>query len=101
MNVVVFSNLSLTARASILVELYPGIGNPYSLETAVLLNATAVLVGIDIALVVYHVREHHISVREGSGSVTGVVLGTLGAGCASCGSAVLAGLLSLIGAGVH
>jgi hypothetical protein len=44
--------------------------------------------------------EHDLRVRESSESVTGIVLGTLGAGFASCGSVLLAGLLSLVGAGV-
>lgn len=98
MNVIVFGDLPLTARLTVLVGLYPAVGNAYALDASVLLIATAVLVGLDIALVTYHLREHRLSVREGSGGVTGVVLGTLGAGCASCGSAVLAGLFSLFGA---
>lgn len=36
---------------------------------------------------------------EDSGGATGVVLGMLGASCAMCGTAVLAGLFSLVGAG--
>lgn len=40
-----------------------------------------------------------LSGTESSGGVLGVVLGTLGAGCAACGSAALAGILSLFGAG--
>ena len=49
-------------------------------------------------MVAYHVREHGLSARGGGGSAAGVVLGALGAGCAACGSAVLAGVLSLVGA---
>lgn len=99
LNVILFGNLGLSARLSVLVGLYPGVGNAYSLDQSVFLAATAVLLGVDIALLAYHLREHRLSVRDGSSGVTGVVLGTLGAGCASCGSAVLAGLLSLFGAG--
>ena len=55
-------------------------------------------VDLDIAFVTYHLREHGLSVKEGGGSAAGVVLGVLGAGCAACGSAILVGLLSLVGA---
>lgn len=98
-NVIVFGDLPLMARTSVLVGLYPLVGNAYTLSSSLLLVATALLVGIDIALVTYHLREHRLTARESSGGVTGVVLGTLGAGCATCGSAVLAGLFSLVGAG--
>lgn len=98
-NVIVLGDPSLGARVTVLVGLYPTVGNAYSPTASVLLVATAVLVGIDIALVTYHLREHRLAVEEGSGGVVGIALGTLGAGCASCGSAVLAGLFSLVGAG--
>lgn len=97
-DVIAFGQLPLSARLSVLVGLYPGVGNAYAVGPSVLLIATAGLVGVDVALVGYYLREHRLSVREGSGGVTGVALGTLGAGCATCGSAVLAGLLSLFGA---
>ena len=57
----------------------------------------AALTGVDVAMVVYHLRKNGLRVREGSGSAVGLVLGALGAGCAACGSAVLAGVLSLFG----
>lgn len=98
-NVILFGDLPVGDRLSVLIAMYPGLGPAYRTEAAVLLVATAVLVGVDVALVVYHLREHAVSVRDGSAGVTGVVLGTLGAGCATCGSAVLAGVLSLFGAG--
>lgn len=97
--VIILGDLPIAARLQVAVGLYPGLGNAYGAPASVLLVTTAALVGVDIALVAYHLREHDLSVRDGSGGVSGVVLGTLGAGCASCGSALLAGLLSLVGAG--
>jgi hypothetical protein len=79
--------------------MYPGLGAAYTPAQSVALLATALLVGVDLALVTYHFREQGVSIREGSGGVGGVLLGTLGGGCAACGSALLAGLLSLVGAG--
>jgi hypothetical protein len=84
-------------RAAILLGLYPFLGTNYALLAEILLVTVAALSGVDVAMVVYHFREHGVSVKEGSGSTVGVVLGALGAGCAACGSAVLAGLLSLFG----
>lgn len=96
--VVLGGTLPLDARLRVLVELYPGVGTAYTAVQSVALVATAVLIGVNLAVVAYHVREHEVSLSGGSGSLSGVVLGTLGAGCAACGSAVLAGLLSFFGA---
>ncbi|AZH25406.1 hypothetical protein [Haloplanus aerogenes] len=102
---VLSQNLALTrdvlagrVPASVLPELYPFVGTSYSLLTGSIILLVALLVGVDIALVAYHVREHRLSAEGSGGSLIGVLLGTLGAGCAACGSAVLAGLLSLVGA---
>jgi hypothetical protein len=102
---VLSQNLPFTADAlagrvpaGVLLELYPFVGTSYGPVTGSVLLLVAVLVGVDIALVAYHVREHRLSAEGGGGSLLGVVLGTLGAGCAACGSAVIAGLLSLFGA---
>jgi hypothetical protein len=83
---------------TILLELYPFVGGSYTTLQGVGLMVLAALTGVDVAFVVYHVREHGITAREGGGSAVAVVLGMLGAGCAACGSAVLVGLLSLFGA---
>ncbi|MFB6184178.1 MAG: hypothetical protein ABEI96_06440 [Haloarculaceae archaeon] len=89
--------LSITDRLSLLVSLYPFAGTAYTLASGTVLVAVATLVAVDVALAVYHLREHRLSVEQG-GSAVGVLLGTLGAGCAACGTAVVAGLLSLVGA---
>lgn len=96
--VVLGGALPLDARLRVLVELYPGVGTAYTGVQSVALVTTAVLIGVNLAVVTYHFREHRVSLTGGSGSLGGVVLGTLGAGCAACGGAVLAGLLSIFGA---
>jgi hypothetical protein len=90
--------LSGHVPATALLELYPFVGTSYDPLTGLLLLLVSALVGVDIALVAYHVREHRLSAEGGGGSLVGVLLGALGAGCAACGSAVVAGLLSLVGA---
>jgi hypothetical protein len=98
-DVVVGGALPLATRATILTELYPFVGTSYGPATGGALVVVSAMIGVNVAMVSYHLREHRLSAAEGTGSVAGVVLGTLGAGCAACGSAVLAGLLSLVGAG--
>ncbi|WP_435077767.1 hypothetical protein [Halococcus sp. AFM35] len=89
--------LPLDSRFVVLAEQYPFIGTNYGVLQGILLVVTAVLIGVNVAMVVYHLREHALSAAQGTTSVAGVLLGTLGAGCAACGSAVLAGVLSLFG----
>jgi len=96
--IVLGSSLPWVSRATVLAELYPFVGTAYTTLQGTILALTAILIGINMAVATYHVREHRLSVGQGSGSLGGVVLGTLGAGCAACGSAVLAGLLSVVGA---
>lgn len=96
--VILSGEIPITARLQIFVEMFPGIGSAYTTEQTILLVTTAALVGVNLTLITYHLLEHRVSLRSGSGSVGGVVLGTLGAGCASCGSALLVGVLSLFGA---
>jgi len=97
-SVVVSGDLPLSARAAVLVGLYPFVGTAFSAAEGVVLLAVAALFGINISMLAYQLRENRVSVREGSGSAAGVALGVLGAGCAACGTAVLAGILSLFGA---
>ncbi len=94
---IVTAPYGLGTRVSILLELYPFVGTSYGPLTGLALLAVSALTGANIALVTYHVREHGLSAEQGGGSALGVVLGVLGAGCAACGSAVLVGLLSLVG----
>ncbi|MFC5971590.1 hypothetical protein ACFPYI_09630 [Halomarina salina] len=97
--VVVGGSLPLVNRARILTELYPFVGTSFGPVAGLAVLALAALVGVNLGMVAYHVREHGLTVSGSGGGVVGVVLGTLGAGCAACGSAVLAGVLSLFGIG--
>ncbi|SFK82153.1 hypothetical protein SAMN04487950_1263 [Halogranum rubrum] len=97
-DVVIGGSLPVSNRLRILVGLFPFLGTSFSLLAGLAVVVIALLVGVDVAMVAYHFREHGLSTRESSGSAVGVVLGTLGAGCAACGSVLLAGLLSLFGA---
>ncbi|RBI60694.1 hypothetical protein DMJ13_17165 [halophilic archaeon] len=96
--VIIGGSLPLDQRLTVLFNLYPVVGTAFSTFTTAFLLISAGLFGTNIAMVVYHFREHRVSVSGGTGSALGAVLGTLGAGCAACGSALIAGVLSLIGA---
>jgi len=98
-DVVVGGALPLGNRLVVLAELYPFVGSSYGPLQGLVLLLVAGAVGVDLAMVAYHVREHGLSAEGGGGGALGVLLGALGAGCAACGSAVLVGLLSLVGAG--
>jgi hypothetical protein len=97
-DLVVGGSLPLDARLVVLAELYPFVGTSYSLAAGVGLLLVAAAVGVDVAMVVYHLREHRLTVSGSGSGLVGVVLGTLGAGCAACGPAILVGILSLVGA---
>jgi len=90
-------SLSPWSRLIVLSEFYPFVGTFFHPAQGLLLVTVAALTGVDVALAVYHFREHGLDLRQGGTGAVGLVLGTLGAGCAACGSAVLLGLLSLLG----
>jgi len=97
LDLVVGGSLPLSSRLSVLAELYPFVGTSFGPLQGFLLLAVAGLTGVDIAMATYHFREHGLDLQQGGAGAAGVLLGTLGAGCAACGSAVLLGLLSLVG----
>ena len=97
-DVVVGGSLPLSNRLAVLAGLYPFLGTSFSVEAGFATLVVAALLGIDLALVAYHVREHGLSLESGGGSAVGAFLGVLGAGCAACGPAVLLAILSLVGA---
>ena len=96
-DLIIGGSLPLDSRFTILTQLYPFVGTDYTPTTGALLVATALLIGVNVAMAVYHFRENDVGVESGGGSLVAVVLGTLGAGCAACGSAVLVALLSVFG----
>lgn len=90
--------LSIANRLTALIELFPFIGTSYGPLTGAVLVLVSLFTGANIALITYHFAEHDFSVRAGGTGTIAVGLAVLGAGCAACGSAVLAGLLGVAGA---
>ena len=97
LDLVVGGSLDLGGRLTVLGELYPFVGTFFTPAQGLLLVAVSLLTGVDIAMATYHFREHGLDLQQGGAGAAGVLLGALGAGCAACGSAVLLGLLSLVG----
>lgn len=90
--------LTIEQRVTVFSQLYPILGTAFSPIKELFLLLSAGLFGINLSMVVYYFREHTVNVQSGTGSAVGVIFGTLGAGCAACGSVVLTGLLSFVGA---
>ena len=97
-DLIVGGSLPLADRLTLVIEQYPFVGTSYGVVDGLALLVVVTLVGGNLALVAYHVREHDLSAAGSGGSAVGVLLGILGAGCAACGSAILLGVLSLFGA---
>lgn len=95
--VVLGGSLPLVERVVALVELYPLVGGGDDVLRGTLLYAVSGAVGVNLALFGYHLLEHEVGVREGSGTTAGVVLAGLGAGCSTCGLSIVAAGLSLVG----
>lgn len=95
---VLFGPLPLENRVTILVNLYPFVGSGFGTAESAILVATGAVVGVNAAMLAYHLREREVSLRGGTGSFGGIVLGALGAGCAACGTALVAGVLGVFGA---
>lgn len=89
--------IALASRAEILLNLYPFVGTGFAPLQGALIVLVAVALGVNVAMLTYHFREHGVSAQQGSSSVVGAILGVLGAGCAACGSAILVAILSLFG----
>ncbi|ACV49078.1 MULTISPECIES: hypothetical protein [Halomicrobium] len=89
--------ISTVSKVELLASLYPFVGTAFTPLQGGLLVVVAATLGVNVAMVAYHFREHGLSLQQGGTSVLGAVLGALGAGCAACGSAILLGLLSLVG----
>lgn len=97
-DLIIGGSLPLSERLILIREQYPFLGTNYSVINGTALVGVVALIGANLALVLYHFLEHDLSASGSGGSMVGVALGLVGAGCAACGSALLLGVLSLFGA---
>ncbi len=97
-DVVLFGPLPIEARFEILYYMLPFVSGGTDPVTGTGMVVTSLLVGVNVAMLAYHLNTQGLSVVHSTGSITGVVLGTMGAGCAACGAAIASAVLGLFGA---
>lgn len=97
LRVLLSDGLGTGFKVEFLAAMLPFLGPQFDATHGVLVYAIAALTGANVAMLVYHLVEHDLSVESGGGSAAGVVLGALGAGCAACGPGILAGIVGIVG----
>lgn len=100
---VIFSTGSLSERFGLPLSLLGSISTNFSILSASFVIATAILLGVNLAMMVFFFRRGFVSFNQ-AGATTGLVgtaSGALGVGCVACGSGpiLVTALLTLIGAG--
>ena len=97
-DLVISGPLPMDARIDLFTSLFPFVGGMTDPFAESILLVMSALMGVNLAMLVYHLREHDVSLSGSSGSFGAVTLGALGAGCAACGSVLLMGVLGMFGA---
>lgn len=99
--IITSSIATILEKFNILAGLLGSIQTNFSVFSAFYTIAIAVLFGINIAMIVFYIRQLRVFPRQGGAamSLSGFISGMFGIGCAACGTLVLGPLLSLIGAG--
>lgn len=98
------SELVLSAKFAFLGSMYGLLFTNFTVFSALYTVSIALLFGINSALLTYYIRRRQSqTIRSNTSGHTAGILGTVsgvfGVGCAACGSVIISGLLSLVGAG--
>ncbi len=100
---VVAKNASLGELISLLLDLYGAIGSNFSFVSAVYTVVIALLFGINVSLLTYYIQRMKgglSGIRStGVSSVSGLISGIFGIGCAACGTFIFTSILTLFGIG--
>lgn len=97
--VVFNSSASLGTKINLTLSLLGGIRTNFSDLSATYTILIAILVGVNIAMIVYLVRKRSGLGQSGiAAGAGGIVSGALGVGCAACGSFLLSTILASFGA---
>lgn len=95
-----FGSDPILMRVETFVELLPLFNiTTYGTITGILMYITALVVGANLSLVTYYVKNSQPGLRRSAGSSFGTVLALIGSTCASCSPVFLTTLLSLLGLG--
>jgi len=101
LNEVVFgSSAPLGTKLNLTISLLGGISTNFSTLSAIYTILIAVLVGVNVAMIVYLVRKRSGMLGQKGAvlGVSGIATGALGVGCAACGSFLLSTILASFGA---
>lgn len=97
-NIFVNESIPIFSRIKILYYIMPLTGGPtYSLINDILIYIVSIIVSTNIVMGIYQLKERGLELRNSASGATGSTLSILAAGCASCGSAILSGILSALG----
>ncbi|MHB1293001.1 MAG: hypothetical protein ACYCY5_12560 [Sulfuricella sp.] len=93
-------DVALDIKLQLLASLLGGIATNFGALAAFSAMAIPVLFGVDIAMIVYFLRQKRARLPRGeiAAGVGGAASGAVAAGCAACGSFLLATMLSFLGA---
>ncbi|MHB9100152.1 MAG: hypothetical protein ACYC2E_01345 [Sulfuricella sp.] len=93
-------DVALDIKLQLLASLLGGIATNFGALAAFSAMAIPVLFGVDIAMIVYFLRQKRARLPRGeiAAGVGGAASGAVAAGCAACGSFLLATILSFLGA---
>lgn len=81
-------------------RLYGSLGTNFTLLAAVNTLVISMLLGLNIAMLVYYIRRRQMVVKDRHVQLTGIgglVSGVLGVGCAACGSVIVTATAGLFG----
>lgn len=101
LNEVVFrSSAPLATKVNLTLSLLGGIQTNFSALSATYTILIAILVGVNIAMIVYLVRKRRgmLGQKGAALGAGGAISGALGVGCAACGSFLLSTILASFGA---
>lgn len=87
------SSLTIGQKVTLLASLLGSLETNFTTSSRSLLTASAVLMGIQVALATYYIRQTARLQQDMGVSFIAMSLSLLGVGCASCGSVLLATLL--------
>ena len=98
---VLFSSGSFSERIALPVSLIGTISTNFTALSASFVIAMAILFGMNVAMTAFFIRRRISNIKQSGTAVglIGTVSGTLGVGCAACGSILLTTVLAWIGAG--
>lgn len=98
--VVLRSSALLETKVNITLSLLGGIRTNFSAASATYTILIAVLVGVNVAMIVYLLRKRSrlLGQKGTAAGLGGIASGALGIGCAACGSFLLSTMLASLGA---